>query len=62
LPETTAATIVSTSSPSAAATRKHLEQDHAERIQIRAMIDGLGGEQLFGRHVLGRAHDHASPR
>jgi hypothetical protein len=36
----------------------HLVRDHAERVEIRAPIDGLP-QRLLGSHVFGRAEDHA---
>ena len=42
------------------ATGQHLEQDHTQRVDVRAMIGGLRRHQLLGRHVLWGTHHHAS--
>jgi len=38
------------------ATGDTFEQDHAQRVEIRAVVDGLP-ERLFGRHVVGRSQN-----
>ena len=44
------------------ATGQHLVQRRAERKDIRPMIDAAGVDELFGRHVIGRAQDRAGGR
>jgi len=40
--------------------REHLIEDHAQRIDVRALVHILRMLQLFGRHVVGRAHGVAA--
>ena len=39
---------------------EHFVEDHAERIDVRAMIDALGLVHLLGGHVARRAERHAA--
>ena len=43
------------------AARQHLEEDDAQRVDVRARV-GLLALDLLGRHVLGRPDHHAGAR
>ena len=40
----------------------HLVEDHAQRVDVGAVIDLARAAALLGRHVRGRAHHRAGPR
>ena len=42
--------------------REHLEEDHAQRIDVGAVVDVGPTLALLGRHVVGRSHDGAGAR
>ena len=41
---------------------QHFEQDHAERVDVGAVVDVRFAFALLGRHVVGRSHDRAGAR
>ena len=41
---------------------QHLEEDHAQRVDVGAVIDLARAAALLGRHVRGRSHHRSGPR